>query len=218
MGSRRARRQAARPPLAVVTYATPFAATAARVSGRRISGYQCRRLNGLRPFRCPPPPAGDLGACAEERARYLLGGPLTHPVYHRWWWGGNPLVARGVGAGGGGGRDPGGGPVDCAGRQHRRGGPWWAALGAMVAGDTWWRGRAATKGAATPLGAGGLEPRGRCGKAGLPIGRGGPAPLPGWDRLKLTTEIALANPAVACEFAKAAAWACPGGRHGTRGR
>jgi hypothetical protein len=52
-----------------------FAASAARASDRWICGYQCRRLNGLLPFRCPPPPTWDLGACAEERARYLLGGP-----------------------------------------------------------------------------------------------------------------------------------------------
>ena len=48
-GSRRTRRWATRPPLAVVTYAYLLLHRRLGVSDRRISGYQCRLLNGSTP-------------------------------------------------------------------------------------------------------------------------------------------------------------------------
>jgi len=100
-----------------------FAASAARASDRWICSYQCLRLNGLLPLRCPPPPTWDLGACAEERARYLLGGPPTEPVDNRW---GVRVAARGAGWGEGrGGRDRWRYAARAGGtrRRLRRGGP-----------------------------------------------------------------------------------------------
>ena len=69
-------------------------------------------------------------------------------------------------------------------------------MGAKAAGDSWWRGRAATNGAAAAPGAGSVA---CAGEDCLP-GRGCPAPLLGLDRLKLATEMPLVFLAVAREF------------------
>ena len=87
------------------------------------------------------------------------GGTPTDPVDNRW---GVRVAARGAGCGEGrGGRDQWRYAARVGGtrRRLRRGGPR-GVKGAKAAGDTWWRGRAATDGAATALGAAGWEPRG----------------------------------------------------------
>ena len=190
--SRRSRSLAAR-PLWRWSLRIRSAASVARASGRRISGYQCRRLNGLRPFRCPPPPTWDLGTCAEERARYLLGGPPMEPVNNRW---GVLGAARGAG-GGRGGRQ---GSLEAGGGGRRRvtTAPGRGSLGGVGCQDGGRHlvaraGRDGRSGSAT-----------RGGWLGAALGTGprrrGPALLLGWDRLKLATEIALAYPALAREF------------------
>jgi hypothetical protein len=51
-----------------------------------------------------------------------------------------------------------------------------------------------------------------------PLGARGPRTAAWLGSIEARDRVALASPALAREFAKAAAGACPGGRHGTRGR